>query len=104
MTIFIKRLRGDDWQQRSIRLKALQSDPTAFSSSYHKEFAMTEAEWKARFHDDAAIFLLHDDAAPMAILSTFGVITPLISSNRFLSIASAVSRSRCNWLQPLEDS
>jgi ribosomal protein S18 acetylase RimI-like enzyme len=47
--IEIIRASSDDWQSlRDIRLKALQTDPTAFGRSYEEEAGNTEEEWRAR--------------------------------------------------------
>lgn len=69
MGVSIKRITENDWQDlRSVRLKALQSDPAVFGSNYQKEAAMTEAEWKTWLQtDDAAIFLLYENAAPIGM-------------------------------------
>ena len=66
----MKRLREDDWPDlRSMRLKALKSDSSVFASSYEKESAMTEADWKRRLQteNDAAIFLLYEDDVPVGM-------------------------------------
>lgn len=69
MTILIKQLGENDWQElRAIRLKALQSDPAVFGSNYQKEAAMTEADWKDWLRtDDGAIFMLYDHTRPIGM-------------------------------------
>ena len=52
-----------------MRLKALQSDPSAFGSHYEKESAMTEAEWRSWLQpdNDAATFVLYENDVPIGI-------------------------------------
>lgn len=45
----LKKLNKDDWQSfKDLRLKALQTDPSAFGASYEKEKDRTQAEWEER--------------------------------------------------------
>ena len=70
MGFVLKRLRESDWQElRSMRLKALRSDPSVFASNYDKESAMTEAEWRSwlQNENDAATFVLYEDNVPVGI-------------------------------------
>lgn len=62
MSIEFKHAEESDWKDlRSIRLKALHSDPSVFGSNYQKESAMTEADWKSWLHsNDTAIFLIYE--------------------------------------------
>jgi len=57
------RLVGEEsWQLwRSVRLRALQDTPTAFGSTYDREAAFTQADWKRRIGGDApAVLALHE--------------------------------------------
>jgi GNAT superfamily N-acetyltransferase len=56
----VRRLREDDWQQlRPIRLEALQEAPMAFGSTYAREVAFTEADWRARLGRTSVMFLAY---------------------------------------------
>jgi RimJ/RimL family protein N-acetyltransferase len=67
--INIRKLNEDDWQIfRSVRLKALQSDPSVFGSNYQKESQATESDWRERLRtDDAAVFLVYDGAGTLGM-------------------------------------
>lgn len=53
-------LPAERWEDfRSLRLKALRSDPTAFGSSFEEEELFTEEEWKRRIRN--TIFALSND-------------------------------------------
>lgn len=69
MSISIRQLTENDWRAFSqIRLKALQTDPNVFGSSYKKEAKMSEVEWRSRLQaKDNAIFLLCDGKTPFGI-------------------------------------
>lgn len=64
--ISIRRLEEKDWQEfRSIRLRALQSDPFVFGSSYKDEASKTESAWKRHLKpNDGAVFMLYEDSSP----------------------------------------
>lgn len=54
-----------DWEtMREIRLAALQDAPEAFASTYTREAAFTEEQWRARFHDRSATYLAYLDGTP----------------------------------------
>jgi ribosomal protein S18 acetylase RimI-like enzyme len=56
----ITHLPPERWKEaRDIRLTALQTEPTAFGSSYEEEVNFTEAEWKRRTAN--ALFALLDN-------------------------------------------
>lgn len=49
MEVNILKLRPEDWERfKEIRLKALQSDPLAFGSSYEEEVNRTEEVWRQK--------------------------------------------------------
>jgi len=64
----------DDWSLvRSIRLEALQSDPSVFGSNYARESGYDEATWRRwSAHPDKAVFLLFDGEA---VVGLTGVVT-----------------------------
>ena len=62
MSFSIRQLTADDWREFSrVRLKALQTDPLVFGSTYEKEAQFTEADWRSRLQPpakDSAVFML----------------------------------------------
>ena len=80
-SIEIGRLPEERWADyRSIRLEALQSEPTAFSSSFEEESRFPEQTWKARLRN--ALFALADcrPVGTVAIVLSDGVKTRHIAS------------------------
>lgn len=69
MPFSIRKLNEDEWAEFSrIRLKALQTDPEVFASSYQKESQFTEAHWRSRLQDEnCAIFVVLEDETPIGI-------------------------------------
>ncbi|HEX8289454.1 MAG TPA: GNAT family protein [Pyrinomonadaceae bacterium] len=69
MNISIRQINVDDWLIFSeIRLKALQTDPLVFGSSYEKESQFIEADWRERLEArDSAVFMLFADETPFGI-------------------------------------
>jgi RimJ/RimL family protein N-acetyltransferase len=69
MNISIRQLTADDWRAFSkVRLKALETDPKVFGSSYEKESQFTEIDWRSRLQaDDSAVFMLFAGDAPIGI-------------------------------------
>lgn len=56
---------------REIRLRALQTDPAAFGSTYEREVAFTEEDWRARGGPDVATVLGLADGRPVAMGGAF---------------------------------
>lgn len=47
--VTVRQTTEDDWATwRDLRLRALQDTPTAFGSTYEREAAFTEADWRSR--------------------------------------------------------
>jgi RimJ/RimL family protein N-acetyltransferase len=69
MSISIRQLTENDWSKLSqIRLKALQSDPSVFGSSYEKESQFTEADWRERLRaKDSAVFMIFENEKPIGM-------------------------------------
>src|SRR5579862_5427974 len=67
----VKVLPPERWKEaRDLRFKALQSDPTAFGSSFEEEESFSEAEWQRRMKN--ALFALHEDKPVGTITYIFG--------------------------------
>ena len=69
MNYCIRKLEEKDWRIFSeIRLRALQTDPEVFGSTYEREADFTEAEWRTRLNDpDSEIFAVFDDDEPVGM-------------------------------------
>ena len=70
MSYSIQKLEGSDWETlKTIRLRALQSDPAVFGSNYDKEARKTPAEWQEWVsRDDMAVFVLYSpDGDPVGM-------------------------------------
>jgi RimJ/RimL family protein N-acetyltransferase len=65
MTLNIRPFAPEEWQLfKTVRLKALASDPSAFGRSYAQEATFTDQEWQARLQDtDAAMFGIFENGA-----------------------------------------
>lgn len=74
----------------ALRLRALQTDPSSFGSTYEREIAFTEEQWRARLSADSRITLIasieqpYDNGGWVATASvlapsdlTFGALAPL---------------------------
>jgi len=61
----IRLVGADDWESwREVRLRALQDAPTAFGSTYDREAAFTEADWRGRLGGEApAVLAVHEGRA-----------------------------------------
>jgi RimJ/RimL family protein N-acetyltransferase len=71
MSVSIRQLTESDWHTLStIRLRALQTDPSVFGSSYEVESKLTEADWRKCFDPaNTAIFMIFDDQTPVGMTS-----------------------------------
>ena len=63
-----------DWEQvRNVRLAALRDAPSAFASTYEREAAYSEEQWRGWFGDRFALFLagLPDRGEPAGLAGVF---------------------------------
>jgi ribosomal protein S18 acetylase RimI-like enzyme len=60
--IVVREITADDWElMRDVRLAALAESPTAFGSSYAREVAFTEEQWRGRISERSVTFFAHED-------------------------------------------
>jgi GNAT superfamily N-acetyltransferase len=67
--IVVREALPDDWQVlRDLRLRSLQESPDAFGSTYEREAAFTEAEWRGRLSGQTGTSVLAwVDGTPVGI-------------------------------------
>ena len=76
--ILVREVTADDWElMRDVRLAALSEAPYAFGSTYAREAAFTEENWRGRIGGRSVTFFAFaepDDAAPAgAVLADTGL-------------------------------
>jgi GNAT superfamily N-acetyltransferase len=59
---------GDEPILRALRLRALSDTPDAFGSTYERELARTDADWR-RWLSPGATFILTDEDGPKGIVA-----------------------------------
>ena len=59
---------GDEPILRALRLRALSDSPDAFGSTYERELARTDADWR-RWLSPGATFILTDEHGPNGIVA-----------------------------------
>src|SRR5579859_3601793 len=62
--VFVREISADDWElMREVRLAALSDAPDAFGSSYAREAAFGEPQWRGRISDRSVTFFGYADPA-----------------------------------------
>jgi GNAT superfamily N-acetyltransferase len=72
--VSVRAIGADGWELvRDVRLAALRDAPDAFASSYAREAAYTEEQWRGWFSAQFAMFLAHlpDRAEPAGLAGVF---------------------------------
>jgi GNAT superfamily N-acetyltransferase len=73
--VVVRAATAEEWQVlRDIRLDALRDAPTAFGSTYAKQAAYAEADWRRRISGGATFFAFasgHDAATPDGLVGGF---------------------------------
>jgi GNAT superfamily N-acetyltransferase len=65
--IVVREITADDWElMRDVRLAALAEAPSAFGSSYAREVAFTEEQWRGRISERSVTFFAHAEPAGAA--------------------------------------
>jgi ribosomal protein S18 acetylase RimI-like enzyme len=106
--IVVREITQDDWEQmRDVRLAALAEAPSAFGSSYAREVAFTEEQWRGRINDRSVTFFARvysADAAPAGLAGVYvdGGNANLVSmwvspSARGLGVGKALIEAAAAW-------
>ena len=106
--IVVREITQDDWEQmRDVRLAALAEAPSAFGSSYAREVAFTEVQWRGRINDRSVTFFARvysADAAPAGLAGVYvdGGNANLVSmwvspSARGLGVGKALIEAAAAW-------
>ena len=84
-SVYIRQFKQDDWAElRSIRLNALQNNPTVFLSSYHESVTFPPEHWQEMLSThDRAIFGLFDGEK---IIGVTGVVPSKYSEENHVAI------------------
>lgn len=72
--VVVREVTAGDWElMRDMRLAALAEAPHAFGSTYAREVAFTEAQWRGRISDRSVTYLAYDEPGGAAPAGLAGV-------------------------------
>lgn len=72
--VLVREVTADDWELlRDVRLSALAEAPSAFGSTYAREVAFGEPQWRGRINERSVTFFAYDDPAVPAPAGLAGV-------------------------------
>jgi GNAT superfamily N-acetyltransferase len=109
MSHAVRELGGDDWPTwREIRLRALADSPGAFGSTYAREVAFTEQDWRRRLSGDGVGVLVEDDGVPVGMGGGFPDLPGFLHvvamwvdpAHRGRGVGHAVLRGVDAWARP----
>jgi GNAT superfamily N-acetyltransferase len=72
--VLVREVRQDDWETlRDVRLSALRDAPTAFASTYEREAAFAEEQWRDRINERSVTFFgyLPEAAEPAGLAGVY---------------------------------
>ena len=106
--VLVREITADDWElMRDVRLSALAEAPSAFGSTYAREAAFGESQWRGRISDRSVTFFAHVDPAVPAPVGLAGVyvedgVADLVSmwvspSARGLRVGEALVEAAVSW-------
>jgi GNAT superfamily N-acetyltransferase len=72
--VLVREVTPDDWEtMRDVRLAALREAPSAFGSTYAREAAFAEEQWRGRINDRSVTYLayLPDNPEPAGLAGAY---------------------------------
>lgn len=72
--VLVREITADEWRlMRDVRLAALADAPQAFGSTYAREVAFTEAQWRGRINERSVTFFGYDESDDVTPAGLAGV-------------------------------